>query len=386
MNLEQLDLRGRRAAPHGRGGLRQRAWRRLARIAIPLVPAMTCWVLWSGTGPAAAGAANAPEVAQPAPPDTSGAPELTQPAAPDTAARAPATGARLDSLPPLRPPSDIAPFAPEALAVDGLGRIFALDRAGGRIARIAASGTWIGFGVGDQGGDRFANLTHLFAQWGPDLFALDSAAGALDHFDLDGHFRERISYVDGLRAAGLGFVQPVDFALTRSGELLLLDRSAGRLLLFDRSGTFVTDLASGASGNARLTAPARLSLDAAGNIYVLDPPGGAVRRFSRQGTPRPAFRYDAGLNLRFRAAPLLEATPWGQVVVAGTDGSWLRIFTPDGKLVFERSVPASETSRREALTDLVSAPDSTLYLACPGRGEIRHLRWIDAAHGGAEPR
>ncbi len=295
---------------------------------------------------------------------------------------APAAPAGLDSLPPLRSPQSLGAFVPETLAYDGLGRIFALDRSGARISRISAQGSWIRFGVGDQGGDRYPNLTALFAQWGPDLFALDPVAGFLYHCDLDGYFRERISYGDGLSAAGLQFVQPAGFALTKAGELLLLDHT-GRLFLFDRTGSFVTDFAAGAAGDQRLQAPTRIALDGNGEIYILDPPGGWVRRFSREGTLQPAWRYTQGLAAAGTTdRPLLGVTPWGHVVVAGSDGSWLRVFDPDGHLLFDHEGPPAA----ETFTDLVAAPDSILYWACPARGEIRRMRWVYPAHVEAGPR
>jgi hypothetical protein len=285
---------------------------------------------------------------------------------------APAPACTLQVLPPLRIPPGRSAFAPQALAVDGLGRLFVLDRAGGRIARLLQTGEWLEFGVGDQGGGRYPNLTRLFAQWGPDLFALDSAAEILDQFDLDGHLKKSISYHDGLVRAELGFVQIADFGLTRAGELLLIDRAGGRLLLFDRFGGFLTDLAAGASGAARPQSPTRLAQDQDGQIFLLDPSGSWIRRFTRQGTSRPAWRY-ARPESTGTGEALLAAAPWGQIVVAGRDGRWARFFNPDGRLELEFRNPAPPGA---TLTDLEAGPDSVLYLACPSLAEIERWRWI----------
>jgi hypothetical protein len=285
-------------------------------------------------------------------------------------------GGELDSLPPLRPPGESS-FSPEALAVDALGRLFACDRAAGQIVRFTPEGACTRFGVGDQGGMRYANLTNLFAQWGPDLFALDASAATLYQFDLNGRLLRSISYREGLEAARLGSMQPSDFALTRTGELLLLDRSGGHVLLFDRFGSFLTDWASGAVGDERPQSPVRMAQDEQGQVFLLDPPW--VRRFSRQGASRPAWRYAEGLG-KTGGVPLLTVAPWGPVVVAGRDGAWIRLFDADGRLLLDWRNPSPSRDRN---SDLAAGPDSTLYLSSSSLGEVRRWRWRPSQDGGA---
>lgn len=284
----------------------------------------------------------------------------------------------IERLSSLRPPEDFGRFAPEALALDGLGRLFALDRAGSRIARISPEGGWSLFGVGDQGGERLSNLSSLFAHWGPDLFALDPAAGRLYQFDLDGHLKKSLAYGEGMDQEALRFLQPSDFALTRSGELLFLDRS-GRLLLFDRFGRFVTDLASGGAGSDRLQSPQRLVQDDDGEIFVLDPPARRIRHFSRQGAQRPSWSYADGLPAASSGSPLLGMVAGEAIAVLTRDGARLRLFDPSGTLLLDWTNPEPGDA---PLSDLVASPDSLLYVSSPNGGEILRWRWSRARHGG----
>jgi hypothetical protein len=305
-------------------------------------------------------------------------------AASDTTGRAPAVpGLRLEPLPSIHLLEARIGFTPEALALDGLGRLFALDRSRGTILRITPDGRAVPFGVGDQGGARFPNLTSLFARWGPDLFALDPSAGVLYQFDLDGHLKKSLSYGERPERADLGFVQPSDFGLTRSGELLLLDRAGGRLLQFDRFGEFVTDLAAGLSSENRPQSPTRLAQAEDGEVYVMDPPGVRVRSFSRLGAPGPSWSYGRGLKEDLTRDPLLCVTPQGQVVVAGRDGSFIRFFDREGLLLLHWSNPEPA---RGPLADLVASPDSVLYGSWPGQGCILRWRWFESEHGGAKAR
>ncbi|MCA9728291.1 MAG: hypothetical protein KC729_11450 [Candidatus Eisenbacteria bacterium] len=266
------------------------------------------------------------------------------------------------------PDSGLGSFHPEGLARDGLGHLFALDSGRGRIARIDPDGTTRVFGAGDQGGARFAQLIAIFAGSGPDLYALDGSRSVLYRFDLDGRLRNQIAYGADV---DLGFIDAVDFALDKSGELLLLDRAGGRLLRFDRFGRFVTNLATGATGSARLQSPTRIDLDGDGEIYVLDPPGRTIRRFSRQGEVRPAWRFDNGLSEGAGVGSQLALTPANQVMVAARDASWIRIFTRDGALLYHQDLAPELWGR---LGDLAAGADSLIHLAQPQASRIEHLR------------
>jgi hypothetical protein len=289
----------------------------------------------------------------------------------------------LTPLDPLRPPEGGRRILPEALARDALGRLFVLDRAGGQIARIPPgadpSAAWAFFGVGDQGGTRLPHLTNVFAQWGPDLFALDPAAGILCQFDLQGRYKNSLSYLAGLPPERGGRVQVSDFGLTRSGELLLCDRAGGGLLAFDRYGRFLTDWTG--SGEDRPLGPTRLAQDEEGRVFLLDPPAAAVWVFSREGTPLSHWRYDGGLKAGEGDDPLLGVTPWDQVVLAARNLSWVRLFTPAGGLILHWTQPGSG---RQIRSDLLAGSDSLLYVACPGAGEVERFRLVLGERGGTD--
>jgi len=292
---------------------------------------------------------------------------------PSGASENPAEGAApetLQALAPLRPPGGRLPCIPEAIALDPLGRLFVLDRASGRIFRRDLDGTWLDFSPGGQGGSRLPQLTALFAGSGPDLYGLDATAGLLYRFDLEGRLRAAIDWSAGLEE-GRSFV-PADLALSASGELLLLDRTGGRLLLFDRDGRPIGDLASGLAGPQRPRAPTGLAIDGAGTIHVLDPPSRRVWRVSRQGAALPDWPYaEAGED------PVLAVRGDSTAVVISRRGDRAVPLPRRG------SAPVTwvpSTPPRYPVADAVAAGDSLLYLACPGQGEVLRWRMPGARH------
>lgn len=257
---------------------------------------------------------------------------------------------------------------PSRLARDGLARLFVLDRSETRLLRLEPDGSWSSFGLAEQGGARLARLGAIYGARGTDLFALDGREGTLYRFDLDGHWRAALSYGSGADP-DLGLVDPIDFALTKAGELVVLDRAGGRLLLFDRFGRFVTDLAAGAH-EGPLLAPTRLALDAEDDLYVLDPAAHLIRRFSRQGASLPAWPFERGLAADAGRGELLDLLPNRIVAVAAADGSWLRLFDPEGNLLMEGALDFLAGTRAG---DLLALDDTLLCLARPSLGEVARL-------------
>jgi hypothetical protein len=328
-------------------------------VAVPGIPSR----MTSGEE-AGAGAGRAPGDSSHAP----AVPAFTGAISADTAA---------SSLSPLVIPARLGPFVPEAVASDAFGHVFALDRGAGRIVRFDPGGAVTAFGAADQGSDRSPILTGIFARRGPDLYAIDDGAGLLYRFDLNGQLRATVSYAEGLRGAGLTPVRAADFALGPSGELFLLDRIGGRLLLFDRDGRFVTDLFAGLTGTGRPRTPARLAVADDGALFVLDTAGCRVRRFSREG----AWLGDwAGLDPSETAAEppgLLAVTGSGRVVLVSRGEGRIWVRDRAGRLLAEDLLSPTP---RTPLSDLEAVGDTLLLLASPGGGEILRQRIGAADH------
>jgi len=282
-----------------------------------------------------------------------------------------ATIAQERSLSPLITPARLGPFVPEAVAVDVFGHVFVLDRGAGRIVRFDPGGAITTFGAADQVAGRSPILTGIFARGGPDLYAIDDADGTLYRFDLDGRLRATVVYADGLRDAGLAPGRAADFALSSSGDLYVLDRIGGRLLLFDREGRFITDLFAGLAGPGRPRAPTRLAVTNDGAIFVLDTAGCRVRRFSREGVLLGDW---AGLEPgETQAEPpgLLAVTGGGRVVLVSRGQGRIWVRDAAGRLLDEDLLSPTP---RSPLSDVEAVGDTLLLLASPGRGEVLRRR------------
>ncbi|MEZ4649257.1 MAG: hypothetical protein R3E97_10865 [Candidatus Eisenbacteria bacterium] len=273
-------------------------------------------------------------------------------------------------LPPLEPAEAHSPagrpdrtgFAPTRLVFDGFGVLYALDADSDRIHRLDPDGTWVDFGVGDQGGTRFPSLRALQVR-GPDLFVLDSGETVLYRMSLDGRLRARIPLV----GPDLGSLDVVDFLVDKSGGLWVLDRAGSRLLQFGRNGEFLVDLAAGVAGAERLVAPTRLALGPDGGVYVLEPGARRVRRFSRQGELLGSIGYaDAPAG-----APVADlVVTQDALLLIDSKGRWIRRSHPDG------AAPSMQAVDVGVVAGAALSPEGILYLAGAEAGRIERLRAV----------
>lgn len=297
---------------------------------------------------------------------------------PRTAASRTVTGFEL--LDPLRPRGSGPAFSPGDLAVDPLGRLYALDRGRGELTRTGDDSTWFAFSPADQGGPISGSLRVVAAGPGASVFALDSVAETLLEFDFDGHYRATIPYGPALEAGKKSAREPVDLALDKAGGALLVDAAEGGLLRFDRFGRFTGDLADARA--ERFVTPSSVALDRGDNVFVLDPGQARIFALSRAGTPLGDF--DVSEGLRKGAGPPSRMALLGSdaLAVSARDGSWLRCFSRGGDLLLHAEL-APIAGRR--VSDLAARGDSLLLLALPEQSEIARVRVLWSGIAGRRP-
>jgi len=157
---------------------------------------------------------------------------------------------------------------PVAIDVHPAGTLWGLEARRHRVWWIAAAGGEARLAVGDVGdaGDGFAN--RIFARSGLKVFTLDPWEARIDRYDLLGARELRLDLAAALEQAGAERIDAIDFCLSASGDLYVLDRTRGRILQFDDAGRLVRERADAGTTGAR--SPAALEIDGRGRLFLLD--------------------------------------------------------------------------------------------------------------------
>jgi DNA-binding beta-propeller fold protein YncE len=208
----------------------------------------------------------------------------------------------------LAPPSTMTTHATQLyLAVDPTtGKVFASDRLAGQVYVYAADGSY----------ERRFNPGDTLAGWQPLALAFD-AHGNLYVSDAGGTIQRVHEFApDGTLVRDFGTTAGLDFpngiAVDDAGNVYVSDTNAGRLLVFDASGTQIGVVGRG-PGAGELGLPVGIAIDGSDRVFVVDSVAHDVQiydvitagerspefltSFGSEGTADGGFEYPNGVSV-----------------------------------------------------------------------------------------
>ncbi|MBD3161476.1 MAG: hypothetical protein GF346_04655 [Candidatus Eisenbacteria bacterium] len=263
-------------------------------------------------------------------------------------------------------------LAPHALALDPLGRVWALDRARGRIVPVREERIGESVAIEAPRGRAPSSLSDLAAS-GSYLYLLDSGPPRILLADLDGHARDAVDLSAEIEAAGLGGGIVSLLLVDRSGTLSLIESGAGRLVRLDRRGRFVDTPLESLSRRERPERIADARLAPGDETVLLDPVGPTLFTLSPDGVVEQVVRLDTELTEPMTLAIDAEGARFligsgGRVVVVDRKGD--RVW--DGRIPLQDALgPHRAVITREGI----------LLVSYPSKGAIDRWRIARAASG-----
>ncbi len=151
------------------------------------------------------------------------------------------------------------------------GNLYVVDAGRDLVVKYSPRGDSLdatgGYGFGNEELDR---PVAVYARRGTDVFVADYNNHRIQRFD------RRLDYVTTLYTREdpderVRFGYPLDVAVSRQGEMMVLDGENRRVVVFNPQGDFVRSFGDAVSaGGGRLVDPVSLELDDDDNVYVLD--------------------------------------------------------------------------------------------------------------------
>lgn len=157
---------------------------------------------------------------------------------------------------------------PVAIDVHPTGTLWGLEARHHRVWWIDGPDRDVRFAAGDAGDAEAGFSSRIFARSGLKVFALDTWQARIDRYDLLGGRETRFDLGAALEQAGAEQIDAVDFCLSASGDLFVLDRTRGRVLQFDDAGRLDRVRADAEVTGAR--APSAIEIDGRGRLFLLD--------------------------------------------------------------------------------------------------------------------
>ena len=191
------------------------------------------------------------------------------------------------------------------------------------------------------------------------------------------------------------FNSPKGLALAPDGTLYVADAGNHRIRRLGSDGQVRTwagtgnaTLLDGRGTAARFNAPLDIAATADGTVYVADTYNHCIRKITPDGrvttlagTGQPGLRNGPGRLARFRYPTGVAVDRRGVVYVADRDNHCIRRISPTGQVTTVAGTGVAgfangpaRTARFRWPSDVVVAPDGTLYVADRGNGRVRRIR------------
>jgi hypothetical protein len=237
-------------------------------------------------------------------------------------------------------------LVPVAIDLHPAGSVWGLEARRHRVWWFAAPDAGVRFAGGGEGDAGSGFATRIFARSGLKVFTLDPWEARIDGYDLQGVRETRLDLAAALEVANQERIDAVDFCLSSSGELFVLDRTRGRVVQFDDDGRFLRVRADAEVTGAR--APIAIEIDGRGRLFLLETRPPEIICLELDGRiEHRAIPTDGGAPLPVS----LAVDAWGNAFVGDRRGGCVRVV-PEGETPgWSITVPDHALQPTELATD-----------------------------------
>ena len=176
----------------------------------------------------------------------------------------------------------------------------------------------------------------------------------------ESHAFERVKFI-GVISSGLS--SPVDVALSQSGDLFVLDKEKGRVLVYETGGRLIKEFGSRGSKPGEFSSPKSIYVTNKGKVIVADTGNDRIEVFNTSGKFLYYFGKYGSDPGKFDGPTGVAVDRFGLIFVADRGNSRVQVFTPRGVFLYGIS---TEGSPRDIDIDV----QRNLYVLIPAKRQI----------------
>ncbi|MGZ5818585.1 MAG: hypothetical protein ACXWJD_07545, partial [Burkholderiaceae bacterium] len=237
----------------------------------------------------------------------------------------------------------------DKLAWNGKDTIYALDRDNKAVLRIRA-------GQSETIKQKEINPVSVALDKAGAVWVLDKKKSRVVKLNEAGQIVTSM----GSEGSGAGqFDEPVDLAISNSGNIFVADSGNKSVLSFSSDGVFLRAIRG--SGNNVLEEPAAIAFDASDYLYVLDKYRAGVTVFSPQGEQLFVFGRAIANEVSALQKPVALTVVANEVLVL--DGNRVKVFSRQGKYLRAFSAKGKGNGEIDKPTAIVARGNSSVLIA-----------------------
>jgi DNA-binding beta-propeller fold protein YncE len=173
--------------------------------------------------------------------------------------------------------------------------------------------------------------------------------------------------VDFLFNITSGLQDPVDTGITKDGDIVVLDRKASKVYVFDSAGTKIREFGTNGSQRGQLSRPQSIALTSNDEIVVADTGNNRIQVFGIEGNFLFAFGNSGMRRGEFKRPVAVAVDQSDFILVADADNKRIQVFSPRGIYRFYMPLTSSPT-------DIAIDRKNNVHVLLSGEGKIAKTR------------
>jgi len=253
---------------------------------------------------------------------------------------------------------------PHGIAIGPNGRVFVADTGNKRVQAFDPEGKFL-FEIGGGAEERFAEPYEVLFNATAELLVLDSEAGWIYRFDVDGKPRGRMGGPD------LRFYKPRGFGIDAQGNLYVADTGRSRLVKLSPSGEFLLEVGARGSGPVQFIEPNAVAIAPTGEVYATDLPNRRIQRLAADLSYIGEFAIPVAGPA---AGPYIAFASDGTLFITAPEGHKIQRYAKDGRLLNEFG-GFGEGPGGMRLPTGIALQGNTLWVAESGNNRIQRFTY-----------
>jgi DNA-binding beta-propeller fold protein YncE len=203
--------------------------------------------------------------------------------------------------------------------------------------------------------------TKIIQDKGSRIIICDPEKGKILLFDRKGSFLSEFVTRDN---PAVGIVEPVSLQIDKSGNFYVCDKKTCQVKIYDSSGEFLYSMGRKGSSEGEMDNPLDLALDEDGKIYVLDSGNNRVAVFDKSGNFLKAFGNEQLKD------PHGLAINGSFIYISDTGNHRILTYTKNGEFVKSHGEKGKGASNLSYPTGLFMDKEGNLWVADSGNNRI----------------
>jgi len=254
-----------------------------------------------------------------------------------------------------------AAFAPEGVATDSAGNIYATDFSADKVVKYSPAGKLLlSWGSKGSGPGQLDAPHGIAVDSAGNVYVADFGNGRVEKFAASGQFESQIGETGGTGSGPGQFFGPDGLAVDSHDNLYVADQGNDRIQTFSSSGQPLLQI--GGLGNPpNLSEPEGVAVDGAGNIYVADTLDSRAVKLAPDGTLQTVYG-TKGKGLGQLDTPFgVGVDGAGNVFVADTLNGRIQEFANNGEFLTSWGIFGSAVGQFDEPNDVFVDRGGTIF-------------------------